>query len=111
MDIQINARETLDAFLALSTSDWIALGGCVIWLILVALPLTGIDRRDSTAGVTYVVFCVAAAVALLLALPARNRTLLEADVHVRVIALAAAIAGVRWIWQRRPEKPLPKGEI
>jgi hypothetical protein len=96
-----NARETLDAFLALSTSDWVALGGAVLWLVIVALPLGGIERRDTTTAVTYVVFCVAAAVALLLALPMRNRSLIEADAHVRVILVAALISGLRWNLRRK----------
>ena len=40
-----------------------------MWVFIVMLPLIGIDRRDPIAGLVYILFCVAAGVALIFALP------------------------------------------
>jgi hypothetical protein len=62
-------QEVLTAFLDLNVAQVATLAGAAMWLVLLALPLTGIDRRDKVAAATYAGFLLAAGTALLVAIP------------------------------------------
>ena len=100
--------ETAEAFVAVGPVQALAGSGALLWLILLSLPLRGIDRRDWGAGVTYVLFHVATGTALVLGL---SRGLsAERDVLLQLAAILAlgSVAGVRWSfigrWRQPPAK-------
>lgn len=67
-----------------------------LWLVILFMPLIGIDRRDPNAGAVFVLYCVASGAALVFALP--QQFLPHQSFETQAIALfcMACAATVRW---------------
>lgn len=113
-----STTELLRAFTMLSVEEVLMAAAASLWLVILCLPLSGVDRRDHIAGLTYVLFCISAGVMLTIALPGRFGNFSDAPHHLEAIALFAFVAAVRWMWRRRPlprigresPKPSVRGE-
>lgn len=77
--------------------------GIMLWLIILALSLRGVDRRDGITGMTYVLFMVAAGATLVFAATDRI-TGGQADRSFQSVVIIAfgAVAGFRWAFRRTP---------
>lgn len=94
-------RDIYEAWKGIQAVDLAAPSFILLWLFIVLLPLVGIDRRDKVAGMVYTLYCTAAGVALMLALP---QNILKRDEDpAGQFFLTAGLAGVayfRWWFKR-----------
>lgn len=76
----------------------------LIWLGLLSLPLTTREREDKLVGSAYVMVLVAAAIALMLAIPGRLVKLIDAPIH---LIFAGGIGLITtWRWYKFPKDEL-----
>ncbi len=72
----------------------------LLWLIILMFPLTGVDRRDKIAASVYSLFCTAAGVALIYALP-QQYTSNSQTIGQKVFTMMGmgAVGIFRWLYQ------------
>ena len=68
-----------------------------LWIILIALPLHDVDRRDRITGAGYVIYCTACAVVFFLAMPSNYDSFSDLPVHLGFVSLFAGLSAYRWI--------------
>jgi hypothetical protein len=78
--------------------------GILLWLTLLWIPNTNVDRRDVISGITYVLFMVFAAILMLLVLPQRFSPVFSPQVQMLIILLAGTIASFRWFSRREAKQ-------
>ena len=59
-----SSNEIIDAFLDIPVSTIAIIVGVIFWLVILWIPLKGIDRRDTTASLMYGLFMCFCATAL-----------------------------------------------
>ncbi len=96
-------EETFEAFISLSPSEWGLVAGTAIWLLMLAIPLTGIDRRDGIARATYAVFMAFAGAALIFGASAEMGRGVDPLHSSAVTAAMAAVAAYRYGLEKRPK--------
>lgn len=106
-DRQVSGLPTLDevlkAFFDVAVADLAGLAGGVLWLIVIALSLKTIDRRDNMAGASYVLFMTGAGVAMVIAIPARLKHAYDLSLrHLMITSALATIAAARWVIRPGP---------
>lgn len=99
-------KEVVEAFSALTYPDVAVALSVILWLVVLAIPLTGIDRRERMAGYTYVAFMAFSAAALVFAAPARLKDWRDAALHVVVILVMGVLAGARWSLRKKEKVAL-----
>lgn len=104
-----SSREILRAFLDIPVSTFGSMIGICLWLIILFVPLTRIDRRDRMAGITYSLFMCFSGVFLILACAGRDGGFAHFDIYLSVCAVVICISGLRWF--RRPTVQKPYVEI
>lgn len=70
-----------------------------LWGMMIALPLTGMDRRDAITGLVYMLFCLAAGATLVFALPMNFIPNPTFQSMVSTLTIMAGLAGLRWFYQ------------
>lgn len=88
-----SAKELGEAF---SLHDFAGVPGLLLWCIIVAVPLKGVDRRDSCTGYTYILFCLTAGTILLLSLPLRLIDSSSPILHLILLIGLGTLTGIRW---------------
>lgn len=88
--------EAFSAFRDLSPSDVAVLTGGAVWLLIISLKLVGIDRRDVAAGFGYMLFASAAGVALILAVPKKLTSGVDAFDWIFLIGALSVLSALRW---------------
>ena len=90
-----------DSILAFTVRDLTRPSFFGLWLVILLMPLIGVDRRDPVAGMVYVVFALGAGAALVFALP---KDLVD-EPSIQTIFWSMVLMGiassVRWVWGRR----------
>ncbi len=97
--------------LGLHISDFAMPIGLILWLIILWIPLKGIDRDDSISGLTYLAFSAFTAAVLIIIMPSH----LDRDpgfiADFRILAMVTVIGVFRWKWtklfgniEKKPEK-------
>ena len=69
-----------------------------LWLLILFMPIIGVDRRDVISGAMYVLYCMAAGAAMVFALPQELAgETSPATPHIVVSCMGAA-AALRWVF-------------
>lgn len=82
-----------------------------LWLLILATPLRGIDRRDPFCGMMYVAFTSGAGVALIFALPQEyvSTNLGIPQQFLSVVAMMS-VAAIRWWYKSDPRRRAKQAE-
>jgi hypothetical protein len=88
--------DALAIFAELSTKDLQYPFALILWIILVSLPLHGVDRRDHIAGMSYTLYCTATAIVLFLALPGSFTDFTEIGIHIAFVSFFVGVTSYRW---------------
>ena len=96
--------ETINAMIDLPPKDLALIAGLGLWLFMLAMPLRGIDRRDTATGFTYALFMTAAGVVLILAMPDGQRILAHSRQQLTAAISMSSLAILRWAARRRPRR-------
>lgn len=89
-------KDVLAIFADLSTKDLQYPFALVLWVILVSLPLHGVDRRDHIAGMSYTLYCTVTAIILFLALPGSFLNLADVGFHIAFVSFFVGVTSYRW---------------
>jgi len=89
-------KDVLAIFAEFSTKDLQYPFALVLWIILVSLPLHGVERRDHIAGMSYTLYCTATSVVLFLALPGSFQDFADIGFHVAFVSFAIGVTSYRW---------------
>lgn len=92
-------KDLLAIFAEFSSKDLQYPFALILWVILVSLPLHGVDRRDHIAGMSYTLYCTTTAVVFFLALPGSYTSIADIGIHVAVVALFMGVTSYRWFHQ------------
>jgi hypothetical protein len=85
-----------------TTTEIFTIVGVVFWFIMLALPLTGIDRRDRMTGVTYLLYMTFGAAMLVLAVPGKFPHLEDGIWQLITLMAFAAAAALKWFVRKAP---------
>lgn len=88
--------EVLAAFMDWDSRGYSLLIGYLCFLLILALPLTQVDRRDHICAMVYVAVCSAAGVILILAVPQKLTQEPETSNRSFMVLIFAALAAARW---------------
>lgn len=91
-----NGREIFAAFLDIPISTFSIILGFLFWIGLMWIPLSGIDRRDETAGLTYALFMCFSGTLLIMAISQPPEAFSNVTTHLIVMMAAFAAAKLRW---------------
>jgi hypothetical protein len=94
--------EVTAAFMDWDSADYSAAIGVLCFLLLLAVPLRQMDRRDGPSAFSYVAFCLGAGVTLVLAVPRKLGGAGDSSAHFTVVAALGSLAAIRW-GMRKPE--------
>ncbi len=89
-------KDLLAIFAEFSMKDLQYPFALVLWIILVSLPLHGVDRRDHIAGMSYTLYCTATAIVLFLALPGSFLELSDIGLHIAFVSFFVGVTSYRW---------------
>jgi len=90
------ANDIRESWELLQAVDFALPSFACLWLLIVLLPLKGMDRRDPISGAMYTMFCMAAGVALMFALPQRYIPNPSLGVQVVGVMLMGFAGAFRW---------------
>lgn len=95
--LELLVRDITDAVLGLRPVDFAFGTFVMMWLIILFMPLIGVDRRDPIAGAVFSLYCVASGAALVYALPQEimGETNLK-TINISLTCMGIA-AGIRWV--------------
>ena len=101
-------KDILDAVLDLRPMDFAQPSFFALWLVILFMPLIGVDRRDPISGIVFVLFCMASGAALVFALP--QELIPESDLKTINITLTCMGlgAGIRWVFGAQRKKDIIK---
>ena len=74
-----------------------------LWIIILFMPLFGIDRRDPIAGLMYVLFCSGAGVALVFALPQNYAPPRTMNLQITTVLFMGGVSAFRWFYGANPD--------
>lgn len=94
--LEFVGKDVLAFFAELSMRDLQYPFALLLWVILVSLPLHGVERRDHIAGISYTLYCTATAVVLFLALPGSFLDAADIGFHLAFISFAIGVTSYRW---------------
>jgi hypothetical protein len=89
-------KDVLAIFAELSMKDLQYPFALILWIILVSMPLHGVDRRDHIAGMSYTLYCTATAIVLFLALPGSFMELADIGFHIAFMSFFVGVTSYRW---------------
>ncbi|WP_141731447.1 hypothetical protein [Oligoflexus tunisiensis] len=91
-------KDVLAIFAELSMKDLQYPFALVLWIILVSLPLHGVERRDHIAGMSYTLYCTATAIMLFLALPGSFADYTDIGFHIAFVSFFVGVTSYRWFY-------------
>ena len=89
-------NDVLAIFAELSMKDLQYPFALILWIILISLPLHGVDRRDHIAGMSYTLYCTVTAIVLFLALPGNFMGLADIGFHIAFVSFFVGVTSYRW---------------
>jgi hypothetical protein len=89
-------NDVLAIFAELSMKDLQYPFSLILWIVLVSLPLHGVERRDHIAGMSYTLYCTATAIVLFLALPGSFVDLADIGFHIAFVSFVVGVTSYRW---------------
>ena len=95
--ITLGLRDLIESYQAVRAVDLALPTFLGLWLVILLMPLRGIDRRDLYGGMMYTLYLTASGVALVFALP-RKYLATSPTFEVQLLAVTCMIllAGLRW---------------
>lgn len=93
-----SAKEILEAFLDLNLREKSLLAASLLWLVILGLPLKGIDSREVMTGLTYVLFLVGSGVMLAASAPSALLGKQEFGKALTLMLVLSALSGIRWVF-------------
>lgn len=95
-------EEIAAAFMDWDSADYSAALGMLCFLLILAVPLRQMDRRDGPSAFSYIAFCLGAGVTLVLAVPHKLADVGDASAQITVVVALGSLAAMRW-GMRKPE--------
>ena len=92
-------QDTRDSLLTWDLKDLALPTYFVLWLAILFTPLVGVDRRDPFAAMVYVLFCVAAGVTLIFALPQNYTPPSSVQFVIGATLSMSGISAFRWYYR------------
>ena len=92
-------HDVKDSFMLWDLKDLALPTYFTLWLVILFTPLVGVDRRDPFAAMVYVLFCVAAGVTLIFALPQRFTPPSSINFIIGTVLTMAGISAFRWYYR------------
>jgi hypothetical protein len=92
-------NDLIDLFRTIDLADLMTPLGLIIWSSILLIPLKGTDRRCRISAATYSLFCVAAGIALLFALPQRFIKTPPIGSQMTLVFFMGSLAAVRWLFK------------
>jgi hypothetical protein len=89
-------KDALAIFAELSVKDLQYPFALILWIILISLPLHGVERRDHIAGMTYTLYCTSTATILFLALPGSFTDYKDIGFHIAFVSFFVGATSYRW---------------
>ena len=89
-----------------TVTEMTTLVSVVLWLVVMAMPLTGIDRRDNITGITYLLYAAGSGIMLTVVIPGKFVHWDDAIWQIASLLGLLAVASIRWI--KRPPPPIVK---
>lgn len=80
----------------LSVKDFYDPAAVMLWLILLFLPLTGVERRNRVAAMTYMLYAASVAILLILAIPQNDPNLSAFPTHIAYVLAFVTVTLYRW---------------
>ncbi len=101
--LKLGVSDLLESYRALRAVDLALPTFFCLWLVILLMPLRGIDRRDPYGGAMYMLYLAASGVALIFALP-RKYVATSPSLAVQLVAVICIIlaAALRWYYGRDP---------
>lgn len=93
--------EIIAAFANMSVQEVSVAVGVVLWLALLCLPLSHIDRRDNTTAATYIFWIIVAGVTLIVGMPNALFKMMHSGDHLLLVVALACGGSLRWGLRRR----------
>lgn len=94
-------EELYAALLSWDSTAYTNFMGYLCFLLIVALPLTQIDRRHYFSAMLYVVFCSAAGVMFTMAIPHKLIEPHESSTRFLLVTAFALLATTRWLLTKK----------
>jgi hypothetical protein len=88
--------DALAIFAELTLKDFQYPFALILWIILISLPLHGVERRDHIAGISYTLYCTSTAIVLFLALPGSFKEFTDIGVHIAFVSFFIGVTSYRW---------------
>ena len=82
----------------------------ILWLIILFLPLLGIDRHDPIAGLVYILYLVTTGATLIFALPDNLNSVSDLNIHFSVLVAMGCAAAYRWFHDNNRRQVVLKEE-
>lgn len=76
--------------------DWVRVVCITLWILILLIPLKGINRRDPISGMMYSLFCTAAGTALLIAIPQKYALDMPLRSQLNLILFMSVFSALRW---------------
>lgn len=92
-----SAKEIFEAFLDLNLREKSLLAASTLWVVILGLPLKGIDSSEVMTGLTYVLFLVGSGVMLAASAPSELLGKQEYGKALTLMLVLSAVSGVRWM--------------
>lgn len=96
-------KDVLAIFAAFSPKDLQYPLALLLWVIVVSMPMHGVDRRDRIVGICYTLYCTATGITLFLALPEAVKSFSDVGLHLAIFSVLAAISAYRWFSYEAPQ--------
>ena len=102
------AEDFVIALYSITPKDFAYPSYILLWMVILYLPLHGIDCADPVAGMVYVLYCIGSGATLFFALPNEFNSLEDLGIHFGTL-LAMGIAGA-YRWGHKNSQTLTRAE-
>ena len=83
-------------FYSIKLADFAYPSYIFLWLVILYLPLHGIDCADPIAGLVYVLYCIGSGATLFFALPGEFAKTSDLPIHFGTLLVMGLAAAYRW---------------
>ncbi|MGE0172920.1 MAG: hypothetical protein AB7T49_09050 [Oligoflexales bacterium] len=101
MWINFLINDIRDLVSTLTFWDMLPYSMTALWVLVLCVPLTGIDKRDVFSGMGYAVFCMTAGIILIFTLHSKYSLPSTIGNVINVGVLLLGISAFRWTYRKR----------